>query len=416
MAVTISKGRTPYWLWWLGGSVVCLGAIALLSLRPNREPAVSLAKTAVVERITLPVTLGASGKVVPSQTVNLSPKVGGKLVELLVDQGDRVVEGQIVARMDSSSIEPQLQQAAALVASAQANLARLRNGARPEEINAAKAQVAAAQARAELAQKRLDRFVALAKEGVIPTDRMDEIIAEANSAQANLRDRQKQLERLLNGARPEEIAQAEAQLQEAQARLAAVKVQLEDTIIRAPFAGIITQKYANVGAFVTPTTTATLTSSATSTSIVALARGLEILAEIPEVDISQVQVGQAVEIIADAYPDRVYQGKVRLIAPEAVVQQNVTSFQVRIDLLTGQDQLRSGMNVELKLKGREIPQAIVVPTVAIVTEGGQTGVYVDQGGKPEFRPVTIGSTFNQQTQILSGLTGGERIYLELPRR
>ncbi|MFN3360675.1 MAG: efflux RND transporter periplasmic adaptor subunit [Pseudanabaenaceae cyanobacterium] len=416
MAVTVSKGKSNYWVWWLGGSAVLLTALVFLALRPRREPLVSLAKTAVVERVTLPVTLGASGKVVPSQTVNLSPKVGGKLVELLVDQGDRVTAGQIVARMDSSSIEPQLRQAEALVASAQANLARLRNGARPEEIKSAQALVEAAQARADLAQKRRDRFLSLAKEGVITQDRLDEVVAEANSAQANLRDRQKQLERLLNGARPEEIAQAEAQLREAQARLEAVQVQLEDTIIRAPFDGIITQKYANVGAFVTPTTTATLTSSATSTSIVALAKGLEILAEIPEVDIGQVQVGQRVEIIADAYPDRVYQGKVRLIAPEAVVQQNVTSFQVRIDLLTGQEELRSGMNVELKLKGKDIPQAIVVPTVAIVTEGGQTGVYVDQQGKPSFRAVTIGSTFNQQTQILSGLEGGERIYLELPRR
>jgi len=398
-------------------AILVLGAGGFVALNINRQPKSIEAKTALVEQVTIPVKIEASGKVVPIQTVNLSPKVGGKLVELLVDQGDLVKEGQIVAKMDSSSIEPQILQAQSAVASARANLERLRNGSRLEDINAAKAQVEAAKARADLAQKRLDRFQALSQQGVIARDRLDEIIADAEAAQGNLRDRQKQLERLVNGSRPEDILQGEAQLKEAEARLQAAQVQLEDTIIRAPFDGIVSQKYANVGAFVTPTTTASVTSSATSTSIIALAKGLEVLAEIPEVDIGQVQTGQSVEIIADAFPDRVYKGRVRLIAPEAVVQQNVTSFQVRIDILSGEDSIRSGMNVELKLTGKEIPQALVVPTVAIVTKGGQNGVYIAKPGqtKPEFRPVTIGAILKEQTQILSGIEAGEKVYLELPR-
>ncbi|MCA1904123.1 MAG: efflux RND transporter periplasmic adaptor subunit [Cyanobacteria bacterium KgW148] len=412
-----TERKNRLFLWILAGATIATVVVFIL-LSSNRKSRPIEGNTIVVEQVTLPVTIDASGKVVPIQTVNLSPKVGGKLVELLVEQGDRVEAGQIVAKMDSSSIEPQILQAQSAVSSARANLERLRNGSRIEDINAAKAQVEAARARRDLAQKRLDRFQDLAKQGVIARDRLDEIIADADSAEANLRDRQKQLERLINGSRPEDIAQAQAQLEEAEARLKAAQVQLEDTLIRAPFDGIISQKYTNVGAFVTPTTTASVTSSATSTSVVALARGLEILAEIPEVDIGQVTIGQPVEIIADAFPDEVYQGKVRLIAPEAVVQQNVTSFQVRIDLISGTDRLRSGMNVELKLKGKEIPQAIVVPTVAIVTQGGQNGVYIAQEGQrqPEFRPVTIGLTIRQQTQILSGLQGGERVYLELGSR
>jgi hypothetical protein len=75
------------------------------------------------------------------------------------------------------------------------------------------------------------------------------------------------------------------------------------------------------------------------------------------------------------------------------------------------------MNVELKLIGKEIPQALVVPTVAIVTKDGQNGVYIAPPGtaKPEFRPVTIGAILKQQTQILSGVQPGEKVYLELPR-
>jgi HlyD family secretion protein len=417
MAITLPSARKTRLPLFLLTAIVIVGAGGFIALNVKRPSRSMEAKTVLVEQVTIPVKIEASGKVVPIQTVNLSPKVGGKLVELLVDQGDRVTAGQIVAKMDSSSIEPQVRQAQSAVLGARANLDRLRNGSRPEDINAAKAQVEAAKARADLAQKRLDRFQNLAQQGVIARDRLDEIIADAEAAQANLQDRQKQLERLLNGSRPEDIIQAEAQLQEAEARLQAAQVQLEDTLIRAPFDGIVSQKYANVGAFVTPTTTASVTSSATSTSILALARGLEILAEIPEVDIGQVQVGQRVEIVADAFPDRVFQGRVRLIAPEAVIQQNVTSFQVRIDILSPDTSLRSGMNVELKLIGKEIPQALVVPTVAIVTKDGQNGVYIAPPGtaKPEFRPVTIGAILKQQTQILSGVQPGEKVYLELPR-
>lgn len=109
----------------------------------------------------------------------------------------------------------------------------------------------------------------------------------------------------------------------------------------------MTQKYAEPGAFVTPTTSASTSASATSSSIVAVARGLEILAQVPEADIGRIKQGQQVEIVADAYPDRVFKGHVRLIAPEAVVEQGVTSFQVRVALDTGTDKLRSGLNVDL---------------------------------------------------------------------
>ncbi|MFM8006783.1 MAG: efflux RND transporter periplasmic adaptor subunit, partial [Dolichospermum sp.] len=102
------------------------------------------------------------------------------------------------------------------------------------------------------------------------------------------------------------VASAEAQLKQQQ-------VQLEDTIIRAPFSGIITQRYATVGAFVSPAVSASSNASATSTSIVALAKGLEVLVNVPEVDIPQIKQGQKVEITVDAYPDEIFDGKVRLI-------------------------------------------------------------------------------------------------------
>lgn len=260
-------------------------------------------------------------------------------------------------------------------------------------------------ARANLleAQKRLD----LLQSGTRPEE-----IARAEAAVAEARQA---LQQAVIGSRPEDIAAAEATLMEAQGRLRAVEVQLNDTIIRAPFSGTITQKFASEGAFVTPTTSASSTTSATSTSIVAIARGLEVLAQVPEVDISKIRPGQTVEINADAYPDQIFKGRVRLISPEAVVEQSVTSFQVRVDILTGLDQLRSGMNADLTFLGNQQENALVVPTVAIATEKGQTGVYIPgKNNKPEFQPVTIGSSFQDQTQVLSGIEPGQAVFINFP--
>lgn len=409
------KKVSPWLLGLLLVGTAGTGAIAYqMAIRGSEKPNIANLTVSVTAE-TLKVTIKASGSVVPFQTVNVSPKVSGRLQELYVEQGDRVTRGQILARMDDSNIVPQIMQAKASIASAQANLIRLRNGSRSEDIAAAAARVESAASKAALAREKVSRNKELESQGAITRDRLDELMADQTATAASLREQQRLLDQLKNGSRPEEIAQAEAQVQEAIARLKIVEVQQEDTVIRAPFDGKITQKFTNVGSFVTPTTSASTTSSATSTSIVAVGNGLEILAKVPEVDIGQIRIGQAVEIVADAYPDKVFKGRVRLIAPEAIVEQNVTSFQVRIALDTGKNELQSGMNTDLKFVGQSINNALVVPTVAIVTENNQTGLLLPDGdNKPQFRPVTLGITVNNRTQILKGVNSGERVFLNLP--
>jgi HlyD family secretion protein len=280
----------------------------------------------------------------------------------------------------------------------------------------------------------------LLAEGAIAQDRFDEIRNEYRSAQAALAEARQRLQQaqktnrpeiqrleaevnqaranlqqLQRGTRQEEIERLEAAVSAAQAQFREAQIQFQDTTIKAPFAGIITQKYATEGAFVTPTTSASSTAAATSTSIIALAQGLEVLAKVPEVDITQLKKGQSVEIIADAFPNEVFPGKVKLIAPEAIVEQNVTSFEVRIELQSGLEKLRSGMNVDLTFLGQELANTLVIPTVAVVTRQGETGVIiVNEEEEPEFQPVTLGLTVDNQTQILEGLAKSDRVFIDLP--
>jgi HlyD family secretion protein len=432
----------------------------------NQQDITQLTVPVETQNVTLRIT--ASGKVVPVQSVNISPKNPGVLGQLYVEQGDRVQKGQIIARMDVGEIEAQIlqykaniaqaqaqldqaragsrsqeiAQAKARLAQAEAQLAQARAGNRNQEIGQAQAQVQSAQAQVKLTQARVERYRELTRQGATSQDQLDQYISENSRAQAALEEAQKRLSLLQsgtrseeidareaavtearaalvlleNGTRPEEIAQRQAAVKAAQAQLQAAEVRLADTVIRSPFSGIVTQKYANIGSFVTPTTSASSSASATSSSIVAVAQGLEVLAQVPEADIGRIKSGQQVEITADAYPDQVFKGRVRLIAPEAVVEQGVTSFQVRVTLDTGLEQLRSGLNVDLTFLGDRVSDALVLPTVAIVTEKGRTGVLIpDENNKPLFREVTTGAQIQDQTQILSGVKAGDRIFVSPPK-
>lgn len=420
---------TPWIVGLVAAGLVGVSGTAVVVSR-TQTPKVDLSELTVpVKAQDLTVRIEANGTVVPIQTVNLSPKSAGVVQKLYVEQGDKVEAGQTIAQMDSATLQAELMQARASLAQAEANVAQVRSGSRSETIAQAQsnvaqaeAQVREAQARLDLANDRVRRNQSLADEGAISRDRLDEVLSESQraratveQAQASVREARQRLAELQTGSRPEEIAQAEAQVLEARGRVQGVETRIDDTVVTAPFAGVITQKYATEGAFVTPTTSASTNSSATSTSIVALASGLEVLAEVPEVDIGQIKNGQAVEITADAFPNQVFEGKVRLIAPAAVEEQNVTSFQVRVALTSGQEELRSGMNVELTFLGTKLNQALVVPTVAIVTKEGQTGVLVvNDENQPEFQPVTIGPSIGNQTQVMEGVESGERVFVELP--
>jgi HlyD family secretion protein len=427
----IGKVRRP-WAWITGFILIGslgLGAISIVVSR-TRQPAYDVATyTVPVETKALTVRITASGLVKPEQTVNLSPKNAGILEQLYVEQGDLVTQGQLLAQMENRDVVALIRQREAAIDEVAAQVSNLRQGADAQAIaqaesrlRAAEAQVRDAQARLDLANSQLRRNEQLAAQGAISTNELDTFtqsvdsaIAALDKAQFQAQEAQERLTDLQNDPDPDDLAQAEARLAQAEAQLEAAQVKLADTQIRAPFSGIITQKFANEGAFVTPTTSASSESSATSTAIVALASDLEVLGEVPEADIAQIRPGQSVEIVTDAFPDEVFRGKVRAIAPEAIERQNVTLFQVQVELVTGKDQLLSNMNVTVAFIGESLANALVVPTVAIVTQGGESGVLVPgDRDRIRFRPVTLGSQVGEQIQILEGVTQGERVFVDLP--
>lgn len=353
------------------------GGLAQLGRQRDRQRRLQ-AETTVVVRRDVTIKVSAAGSIKPLTPVNISPKAAGKVVALLVDQGDQVKAGQIVARMDHSNLVGQLLRERGNLEAAQGNLRE------------AEAQLLSIKANFRSNQQ-------LYQAGGVSHNDYTASQSQFLATQAHIRSLRAQ------------VVQAQGDLKTAQALM-------NDTVIRAPFSGVVTQKYANVGAFVTPTTSASATTSATSSSILALAGPLEAVASVSEIDEPSIYKGQPVQIRVDAYPDLVVHGRVRLIAPESVVVQNVTSFEVRITIdhrdLAG---LRSGMNITADFLVGEHRNALLIPTPAIVSQKEGTGVYLLSNGlRPLFHPIKVGATVGSATEVLAGLKEGERIYITFP--
>lgn len=376
-------------------------------------------KTVAVEQVNLPVTIAANGTVQPERSVNISPKTSGRLKELLVKEGDRVEQGQILAYMDDSNFQGQLTQARGQVESAQANLQRLLAGNRAQDIAQAQARVRDVEANLRRTEQTFQQNQQLFNTGAISRRELNNSLADRDSAIAQLAQNKQAFSLQQAGSRPEEIAQARAQVTTAEGSLQTVQTQIADSVIRAPFSGVVTKKFADPGAFVAPTTSGSAVSSATSSSILSLASNNQIMANVAESNIAQIKLGQSVEIKVDAYPGKTFVGKAIQLATQSTTVQNVTSFEVKSSVADPTKLLRVGMSVDVEFKVGTLSDVLVIPTVAIVRQEGSSGVLVMAGEKgdrrSEFRPITTGVSVADKTVVLSGLQAGDRVMLSFPQ-
>lgn len=370
-----------------------------------------------IKRIDLPIIVTANGTIQPEKSINVSPKSSGRLKSLLVKEGQTVRTGQILAYMDESNTIGQVTQADGQLAAAQASLELLRAGNRSQDIAQAQANLANTQSILEQSEIVYRQNQQLYKEGAIASRDLDASRTTMEANRAKVTQAKEALSLQQAGSRPEDINRAEAQVVAAAGTLQSVQSQLEDTVIRAPFDGVVVRKYADPGAFVTPTTSGSAVSSATASSILALASNNQVVANVAEANIAQIAVGQEVSFQVDAYPNKKFSGRVVSISPQAIINQNVTSFEVKAEITSkDKEMLRSGMNATLEFKAGQLKNVLVVPTVAIVRQQGSTGVYVKnaQSETPVFTPIETGVTVDDKTEVKSGLNGDEKIFVSFP--
>jgi len=381
---------------------------------PQQQAARQIQKASVM-RGNLPLTVSANGTVQPEQLINISPKTSGLLKQLLVKEGEAVQQGQVLAYMDNSNLQGQFSQAQGNLAAAVANLQKVIGGNRQQAIAQARAKLQDSQFALRLAQTDLQRNRSLSQAGAISNQAFDTALTTRDRAQAQVKQDQEALALSQAGAQQEDIDQARAQVAAAEGAVQMIQTNLNDTVIRAPFSGIVARKFADPGSFVTPTTAGSAVTSATSSSILSLASTNQIVAEVAEANIAQIHLGLVATIQADAYPGQTFTGRIVQIATQSSVVQNVTSFEVKTSVPDPQRRLRSGMNVTVTFQAGALTNVLMVPTGAIVQQNNAQGVFVAKSnGDSVFVPIVVGSTVNDKTEVKSGLTGNEQVLLSFP--
>jgi HlyD family secretion protein len=309
--------------------------------------------------------LTASGYVVARRKAVVSAKIQGRLSALRVEEGSVVREGETLARLESIDYEASVARSRAAVQRAEADLAENR--------------------------RQLRLADDMAKQKVISDDQR-----EAAASRVRI---------------------AEAALAQAAADLSFAEAQLQNTVIRAPFSGVVVKKMAEVGESVAPIPPG-VNISTSSGAIVALAdlETLEVEADVAEANVAKVDSGQPAEVTVEAIPDRRYKAVLRQVIPTA--DRTKATVMVKVTILDKDKDLKPEMSAKvtfLEPEKKEKPDAaaaqpvVLVPRSAVATRDGKPTVFLIREGKAQARVVVLGTERQGQVIVQDGLAGGETI-------
>jgi RND family efflux transporter MFP subunit len=361
------------------GVLVLLTTAGVLLLRSR---SIATADTVVVTASAGAVGAGtavtANGYVVARTRASVSAKLAGRIAELKVSEGSLVRRGEVLARLENADFQAQVIQADANIASARAQ------------------RIEAEAERAQL-QREAERMRDIRARNPELLSAQDYEAALSRAAQAEAR-----------------VNSAAARVASAEAALGYARANLENTFIRAPFTGTVLRKEAEVGEVVAPSVGGGLTRGAVVT--MADLSTLEVEVDVNEAYIGRVSSGQPARIMLDAYPDTAFRGSVRQVVPTADRQR--ATVQVKVSILDHDPRILPEMGARVDFLepggsgGRPVTATptvsrIRIPAGLVKEEGGQSIVWLVQGGRLEPRPVRAGPVSAGFREIRSGLVGGE---------
>ena len=325
--------------------------------------------------------LNASGYVTARRRATVSSKVTGKVLEVFIEEGQTVREGQVLARLDDT-------QARAALNFAEAQLAAARKSAAQD------------QARLHEAELNLERRQRLMKEQVVGKAEVDTAQADVDSLKAR-------------------IAYAEEQIGVAESQVRLQRTQVDDMVVRAPFGGVAVSKDAQPGEMISPVSAGGGFTRTGIGTIVDMS-SLEIEVDVNESYINRVKPGQKVEAVLDAYPDWRIPAHVITTVPTADRQKATVRVRIGFDQLDPRILPDMGVKVsflrEAEAAGTAAPAAatVSVPKAALKTDNGSTIVFVLKDDRVERRAVRTGLETGDDIEVMSGLSAGERVVVNAP--
>ncbi len=403
------RPRMKRWVYAIAAAIVVLAAALVISGWLANPPQVE------VQRVTIEpapagsdVVLTAGGYIVAHHTIQVGSKVVGRVAWIGIEKADRVTQGKVLVRLEDSEFRAQWAQAQASMGVAEANLRKLENGSRPEEIEQAQAAVEQAQAEFQNAGINLGRTRQLLAENVASRQQLDNDQAAYDVAKAKLESARKNFELVKIGPRREDIDLARAQVQQARGVVDYAKTMLEATVIRSPIDGVVLERSVEKGEMVS-TMNLGGTGGGVQASVASLAdpNDLQVELDINQNDFPKISPKQIASVTADAYPDRVYKGVVSEIAPEANRQK--ATIQVKVKVLEPDAYLRPEMNAHVSFLAApsgsrsESRDALWVPSAAVVERDGKSVVFVLDGSRVRMREIHAGRTLRERVEVLDGV-------------
>jgi len=381
-------------IWWIGTGlfvVLLIGGIVTKATSSNTK--IDPTKIAMVEKGDLAKSVVATGKVQPITKVEVKSKASGIVKKLLVDAGDRVKQGQVLAELDKEELEAQVRENEAQLSAAEANF-------RAAEADVERSRVDAAGVDVPTLQRAYERAKSMASEGVVSASALDD--AQRNYEMAmNKRDIAR-AQLIVNQAK---VKQAQAQVTQYKASLARAAEQLNYATIVAPIDGIILSRDVEVGDAVS--SILVLGSSATLVMTLGDMKQVYVDGKVDESDIGKVYLGQPARIKVESFKDKSFSGKVTKIAPMGVEKDNVTTFQVRVSIDNSGGELKALMTANAEVILEEHKGVLIIPENSIIYDKDKKALVEvpDPKGKDGKRkvPVTVGISNGAKTELLAGL-------------
>jgi len=342
---------------------------------------ISVAAAAAVEQ---PIArfIRATGTLMAEEQADVAAETAGRVVSAPIERGTAVTEGAELIRLLAAETDAQLKEAEANAAQIEARLG-LTSGT--FDVNAVP-EVQNAKAAYDLAQNEFGRIKSLLDQRVVSQ-------SEYEQRRTQMEASRQQYEAAKNGA-----AQQFQSLQAARARVSLARKALADTVVRAPFGGVVAQRLVSVGDYVT---------KGMKVAIVVRVNPLRAQLTIPEQSVSAVAIGQPVSFEVDAYPGRRFEGKVKYVAPSLQADQRALTVEALVPNPNGE--LKPGLFATARIEQPARTPGVLVPTAGVVVTAGTSRVFVVNGDHVEERIVTTGQSVGDLIEITNGLKAGERV-------
>lgn len=375
-------------------------------------PVVTVTATKVTAR-EVPAIIQSTGTLVANETSDVAPKVAGKVVNVSANVGQFVGQGAVIAKIDDKDARLRLAEAQAGVTQAIAAVrqAEARLGLNPNgtfnastipEVQAANANYEQALAELRQAEANERRYRDLAETGDVSIQNYEQYRTARDTARARVNNAKQQQEAARNAARQnnQAIKAAQAGVEAARTQVGTAEQAVVDTVVRAPFAGFISNRPVAVGEYV---------SSASIIATILRANPIKLQMQVAEADVPYVTLGKAVSLEVDAYKDRKFGGTV--IAVNPAIDPTSRSAVVEASIENGDNALRSGMFATAQIVREGGNTGIFVPRAAIVSDATTQSyrVFVIQENVAKLRVVQLGTEEGDMVQIINGVNADETI-------